>query len=143
MKKIIMPITVLLLGISGINAYNEYKDEQLIDKMIKLGYSPKAMIEAKIKEEKLREEYNNQFQEQINKIAEYKSSDEYKLREATREWRLPLGITIDQLLPRTFKNTAYSSLPEENGGYTKSPSLLDAFIILSVIYGILLLNNSS
>ena len=117
MKKIIMPITVLLLGISGINAYNKYKDEQLIDKMIKLGYSPKAMIDAKIEEEQLKEEYDNKIQEQINKIAEYKRSDEYKLREETSEWRLPLGITVDQLHPIEAKISFYSSLPCENGIY--------------------------
>ena len=81
-------------------------------------YNPRFMIEVKLEERRRREEYNNKIQEQINKIAEYKRSDEYKLREETRSWRLPLGITVDQLHPMIFKNTAYSSLPEENGGYT-------------------------
>ena len=116
--KIVIPIAALLLGVLAINKYNKYKDEQLIDRIMKSEYNPRTMIEVKLKERRLQEEYNNKVQEQINKIAEYKRSDEYKLREETRSWRLPLGISVDQLQLRTFKNTAYSSLPEENGGYT-------------------------
>ena len=116
--KIIIPITVLLLGVLGINEYNKYKDEQLIDRIRKSGYNPKTMIEVKLEEKRIQEEYDNKVQEEVNKIAEYKRSYEYKLREETRSWRLPLGISVDQLQLRTFKNTAYSSLPEENGGYT-------------------------
>ena len=116
--KIIIPITVLLLGVLGINEYNKYKDEQLIDRIRKSEYNPKTMIEVKLEEKRIQEEYNNKVQEEVNKIAEYKRSYEYKLREETRSWRLPLGISVDQLQLRTFKNTAYSSLPEENGGYT-------------------------
>lgn len=116
--KIIIPITVLLLGVLGINEYNKYKDEQLIDRIRKSEYNPKTMIEVKLEEKRIQEEYDNKVQEEVNKIAEYKRSYEYKLREETRSWRLPLGISVDQLQLRTFKNTAYSSLPEENGGYT-------------------------
>ena len=100
------------------NIYKQYKNNQETDKLAGLGYQPKTIIEVKLEELREQEEYNNKIQEQIDKIVEYKNSDEYQLREETREWRLPLGITIDQLQPRIFKNTAYSSLPEENGGYT-------------------------
>ena len=116
--KIVIPIAALLLGVLAINKYNKYKDEQLIDRIMKSEYNPRTMIKIKLEEKRQQEEYNNKVQEQINKIAEYKRSEEYKLREETRSWRLPLGITVDQLQPMTFKNTAYSSLPEENGGYT-------------------------
>ena len=116
--KIIIPITILLLGVLGVNKYNEYENEKLIDRIRKSEYNPRSMIEVKLEEKRLQEEYDNKVREQINKIAEYKRSDEYKLREETRSWRLPLGITVNQLQPRIFKNTAYSSLPEENGGYT-------------------------
>lgn len=116
--KIIIPITILLLGVLGVNKYNEYENEKLIDRIRKSEYNPRSMIEVKLEEKRLQEEYDNKVREQINKIAEYKRSDEYKLREETRSWRLPLGITVNQLYPRIFKNTAYSSLPEENGGYT-------------------------
>ena len=41
--KIIIPITVLLLlGVLGINEYNKYKDEQLIDRIRKSEYNPKT-----------------------------------------------------------------------------------------------------
>ena len=115
--KIIIPITVLLLGVLGINEYNKYKDEQLIDRIRKSEYNPRTMVEVKLEEKRLQEEYNNKVQEQIDKIAEYKRSYEYKLREETRSWRLPLGITVDQLHPIKAELSFYSSLPCENGIY--------------------------
>ena len=66
--------------------------------------------------------YNNvdlkAIQDKIQEIADFKSSEEYKIKEETRHWREPLGISVNQLEKVTFKATAYSSLPEENGGYT-------------------------
>ena len=118
MKKIIVPTIIALLSVYGINTYQQYENSQETYRLAKLGYQPKTMIETKLEEKIKQEEYNNIIQEQMDKIVEYKNSEEYQLREETREWRLPLGITVDQLQPRTFKNTAYSSLPEENGGYT-------------------------
>ena len=118
MKKIIIPTIIALLGVCSINIYKQYENNQETDRLAKLGYRPKTMVEARLEEKRKQEEYSNKIQEQIDKIVKYKNSDEYQLREETREWRLPLGITIDQLQPKTFKNTAYSSLPEENGGYT-------------------------
>lgn len=118
MKKIIIPTIIALLGAYGINTYKQYENNQETYRLAKLGYQPKTIIEARLEEKRKQEEYNNTIQEHIDKIVEYKNSYKYQLREETREWRLPLGIAVDQLQPKTFKNTAYSSLPEENGGYT-------------------------
>ena len=90
--KIIIPITVLLLGVLGINEYNKYKDEQLIDRIRKSEYNPKTMIEVKLEEKRIQEEYDNKVQEEVNKIAEYKRSYEYKLREETKG--SPLHVTV-------------------------------------------------
>lgn len=120
MRKLIIPITIVsLLGITviSVNSYNNYQNEKLIDKLIELGYKPKDMIESKLEEKRIQEEYNNKVQERINKIAEYKRSEEYKIREETRNWRLPLGITVDQLQPIQAKLSFYTSLPSENGIY--------------------------
>ena len=118
MRKVIIPAAIML-GITtfGINEYNNYQNEQLIDRIRKSEYNPQTMIEVKLEEKRQQEEMDRKIQEQIDRIAEYKRSDEYKLREETRHWREELGISIDEIKPVTFKTTAYTSLPEENGGY--------------------------
>ncbi len=119
MKRIIIP-TAVILGLTtfAINEYKDYQNEQLIDRIRKSEYNPQTMLEVKLEEKRKQEEMDKKIQEQIDKIAEYKRSDEYKLREETRHWREELGISIDEIKPVTFKTTAYSSLAEENGGYT-------------------------
>ena len=117
MKKIIIPTIIALLGAYGINTYKQYENNQETYRLAKLGYQPKTIIEARLEEKRKQEEYNNMIQEQINKIVEYKNSYEYQLREETREWRLPLGIDIDQLQPIKAELSFYSSLPCENGIY--------------------------
>ena len=118
MKRIIIP-TAVILGLTtfAINEYKDYQNEQLIDRIRKSEYNPQTMLEVKLEEKRKQEEMDKKIQEQIDKIAEYKRSDEYKLREETRHWREELGISIDEIKPVTFKTTAYTSLPEENGGY--------------------------
>ena len=118
MKRIIIP-TAVILGLTtfAINEYKDYQNEQLIDRIRKSEYNPQTMLEVKLEEKRKQEEMDRKIQEQIDKIAEYKRSDEYKLREETRHWREELGISIDEIKPVTFKTTAYTSLPEENGGY--------------------------
>ena len=118
MKRIIIPTTVILgLTTFAIKEYKDYQNEQLIDRIRKSEYNPQTMLEVKLEEIRQKKEMDRKIQEQIDKIAEYKRSDEYKLREETRHWREELGISIDEIKPVTFKTTAYSSLPEENNGY--------------------------
>ena len=119
MKRIIIP-TAVILGLTtfAINEYKDYQNEQLIDRIRKSEYNPQTMLEVKLEEIRQKKEMDRKIQEQIDKIAEYKRSEEYKLREETRHWREELGISIDEIKPVTFKTTAYSSLPEENNGYT-------------------------
>ena len=118
MKRIIIP-TAVILGLTtfAINEYKDYQNEQLIDRIRKSEYNPQTMLEVKLEEIRQKKEMDRKIQEQIDKIAEYKRSDEYKLREETRHWREELGISIDEIKPVTFKTTAYSSLLEENGGF--------------------------
>ena len=118
MKRIIIP-TAVILGLTtfAINKYKDYQNEQLIDRIRKSEYNPQTMLEVKLEEIRQKKEMDRKIQEQIDKIAEYKRSDEYKLREETRHWREELGISIDEIKPVTFKTTAYSSLLEENGGF--------------------------
>lgn len=118
MKRIIIP-TAVILGLTtfAINEYKDYQNEQLIDRIRKSEYNPQTMLEVKLEEIRQKKEMDRKIQEQIDKIAEYKRSDEYKLREETRHWREELEISIDEIKPVTFKTTAYSSLLEENGGF--------------------------
>lgn len=118
MRKAIIPAAIML-GITtfGINEYNNYQNEQLIDRIRKSEYNPQTMIEVKLEEIRKQEEMDKKIQEQIEELVEYIGSDEYKLREETRSWREELGISIDEIKPVTFKTTAYSSLAEENGGF--------------------------
>lgn len=114
MKRIIIPATIMLsITALGIKKYNNYQNEQLIDKVTKSEYNYETMLEAK------QEEINdkNSIAEQIDNAYEDKRSDKYKLIEETKHWREELGISIDEIVPVTFKTTAYTSLPEENGGY--------------------------
>lgn len=114
MKRIIIPATIMLsITALGIKKYNNYQNEQLIDKVTKSEYNYETMLEAK------QEEINdkNSIAEQIDNASEDKRSDKYKLIEETKHWREELGISIDEIVPVTFKTTAYTSLPEENGGY--------------------------
>ena len=120
MKKITKPIiiTTMLLGITvlGLNSYNKHQDDLLIDK-IKKEYNPRAMIETKLEEKRKQEEFDNKVKKQKEEIAKYISSDEYKLREETRSWRLPRGISIDQLQPIMMEISYYSDLAIENSKY--------------------------
>ena len=119
MKKIIIPIiiTTTLLGTAlGLNSYNKYKNDLLIDK-IKKEYNPRAMIETKLEEKRQQEEFNSKIQKQKEELVEYIGSDEYKLREETRSWRLPRGISIDQLQPIMMEISYYSDLAIENSKY--------------------------
>ena len=119
MKKIIIPIiaTTTLLGTAlGLNSYNKYKNELLIDK-IKKEYNPRVMIETKLKEKRKQEEFDSKIQKQKEELVEYIGSDEYKLREETRSWRLPRGISIDQLQPIMMEISYYSDLAIENSKY--------------------------
>ena len=119
MKKIIIPIiaTTTLLGtVLGLNSYNKYKNELLIDR-IKKEYNPKTMIETKLEEKRKQEEFENKVTKQKEEIAKHIGSDEYKLREETRSWRLPRGISIDQLQPIMMEISYYSDLAIENSKY--------------------------
>ena len=120
MKKITKPIiiTTMLLGttVLGLNSYNKHQDDLLIDK-IKKEYNPSAMIETKLEEKRQQEEFNNKLKKQKEEIAKYIGSDEYKLREETRSWRLPRGISIDQLQPIMMEISYYSDLAIENSKY--------------------------
>ena len=120
MKKIIIPIiaTTMLLGttVLGLNSYNKHQDDLLIDK-IKKEYNPKTMIETKLKEKRKQEEFDSKIQKQKEELVEYIGSDEYKLREETRSWRLPRGISIDQLQPIMMEISYYSDLAIENSKY--------------------------
>lgn len=120
MKKIIIPIitTTMLLGttVLGLNSYNKHQDDLLIDK-IKKEYNPKTMIETKLKEKRKQEEFDSKIQKQKEELVEYIGSDEYKLREETRSWRLPRGISIDQLEPIIMEISYYSDLAIENSKY--------------------------
>ena len=118
MKRAIIPI-IIGLGVSvyGVNSYSQYKNEQFIDRIRKSEYNPQTMIEVKLEGKRRKEELDNQIQNKINEIVEYKNSKEYKLREETREWRLPLGITVDQLQPITMEISYYSDLAIENSKY--------------------------
>ena len=118
MKKVIIPVTVMLgMTVFGIKEYNDYQNKQLINRIRKSEYNPQTMIEVKLQEKRKQEEMDNKIQEQIDKIAEYKRSDEYKLREETRSWRLPRGISIDQLQPIMMEISYYSDLAIENSKY--------------------------
>lgn len=120
MKEITKPIiiTTMLLGttVLGLNSYNKHQDDLLIDK-IKKEYNPRAMIETKLEEKRKQEEFDNKVKKQKEEIAKYIGSDEYKLREETRSWRLPRGISIDQLQPIMMEISYYSDLAIENSKY--------------------------
>ena len=129
MKRIIIP-TAVILGLTtfAINEYKDYQNEQLIDRIRKSEYNPQTMLEVKLEEKRKQEEMDRKIQEQIDKIAEYKRSDEYKLREETRHWREELGISIDEIEPIAAELSFYSSLPCENGIYglkTASGTIMD------------------
>lgn len=118
MRKAIIPAAIML-GITtfGINEYNNYQNEQLIDRIRKSEYNPQTMIEVKLEEIRKQEEMDKKIQEQIEELVEYIGSDEYKLREETRSWRLPRGISIDQLQPIMMEISYYSDLAIENSKY--------------------------
>ena len=118
MKKVIIPVTVMLgMTVFGIKEYDDYQNKQLINRIRKSEYNPQTMMEVKLQEKRKQEEMDNKIQEQIDKTAEYKRSDEYKLREETRSWRLPRGISIDQLEPIIMEISYYSDLAIENSKY--------------------------
>lgn len=113
---------IICISISTIKIYkHQYKlkleSEQLTRKILNSEYNPRKMIEVKIKEYKEQEKKEEEIKLKIKEITNFKSSEKYKIREETRSWREPLGISVDQIKKVTFKATAYSSLPEENGGY--------------------------
>ena len=120
MKKITKPIiiTTMLLGttVLGLNSYNKNQDDLLIDK-IKKEYNPRAMIETKLEEKRKQEEFDNKVKRQKEELVEYIGSDKYKLREETRSWRLPRGISKDQLHPIMMEISYYSDLAIENSKY--------------------------
>ena len=118
MKRIIIPVTAILcITALGIKEYNNYQNEQLIDRIRKSEYNPQTMIEVKLEEKRKQEEMDNKIQEQKEELVEYIGSDEYKLREETRSWRLPRGISIDQLQPIMMEISYYSDLAIENSKY--------------------------
>lgn len=118
MRKAIIPAAIML-GITtfGIKEYNNYQNEQLIDRIRKSEYNPQTMLEVKLEEKRKQEEMDRKIQEQIEELVEYIGSDEYKLREETRSWRLPRGISIDQLQPIMMEISYYSDLAIENSKY--------------------------
>ena len=120
-KKIIILISIVYISISSLITYNHRceveESNQLTRKILNSKYNPRKMIKTKLEEYKNQKKKKKAIQDKIQEIADYKSSKEYKIREETRIWRESLGISIDQLEKVTFKATAYSSLPEENGGY--------------------------
>ena len=69
MKRIIIPATIMLsITALGIKKYNNYQNEQLIDKVTKSEYNYETMLEAK------QEEINdkNSIAEQIDNASEDK-----------------------------------------------------------------------
>lgn len=118
MKKVIIPVTVMLgMTVFGIKEYNDHQNKQLINRIRKSEYNPQTMIEVKLQEKRKQEEMDNKIQEQKEELVEYIGSDEYKLREETRSWRLPRGISIDQLQPIMMEISYYSDLAIENSKY--------------------------
>jgi hypothetical protein len=118
MKKVIIPVTVMLgMTAFGIKEYNNYQNKQLINRIRKSEYNPQTMIEVKLQEKRKQEEMDNKIQKQKEELVEYIGSDEYKLREETRSWRLPRGISIDQLQPIMMEISYYSDLAIENSKY--------------------------
>lgn len=118
MKKIIIPVTVMLgMTAFGIKEYNNYQNKQLINRIRNSEYNPQTMIEVKLQEKRKQEEMDNKIQKQKEELVEYIGSDEYKLREETRSWRLPRGISVDQLQPIMMEISYYSDLAIENSKY--------------------------
>lgn len=118
MKKVIIPVTVMLgMTVFGIKEYNDYQNKQLINRIRNSEYNPQTMIEVKLQEKRKQEEMDNKIQKQKEELVEYIGSDEYKLREETRSWRLPRGISIDQLQPIMMEISYYSDLAIENSKY--------------------------
>lgn len=118
MKKVIIPVTVMLgMTAFGIKEYNNYQNKQLINRIRNSEYNPQTMIEVKLQEKRKQEEMDNKIQKQKEELVEYIGSDEYKLREETRSWRLPRGISIDQLQPIMMEISYYSDLAIENSKY--------------------------
>lgn len=118
MKKVIIPVTVMLgITVFGIKEYNDYQNKQLINRIRNSEYNPQTMIEVKLQEKRKQEEMDNKIQKQKEELVEYIGSDEYKLREETRSWRLPRGISIDQLQPIMMEISYYSDLAIENSKY--------------------------
>lgn len=120
-KKAIILISIVYISISSLITYRNRceieESNQLTRKILNSKYNPRKMIKTKLEEHKNQRKKEKAIQDKIQEIADYKSSKEYKIREETRIWRESLGISIDQIKKVTFKATAYSSLPEENGGY--------------------------
>lgn len=118
MKKVIIPVTVMLgITVFGIKEYNDYQNKQLINRIRNSEYNPQTMIKVKLQEKRKQEEMDNKIQKQKEELVEYIGSDEYKLREETRSWRLPRGISIDQLQPIMMEISYYSDLAIENSKY--------------------------
>ena len=118
MKKVIIPVTVMLgMTAFGIKEYNNYQNKQLINRIRNSEYNTQTMIEVKLQEKRKQEEMDNKIQKQKEELVEYIGSDEYKLREETRSWRLPRGISIDQLQPIMMEISYYSDLAIENSKY--------------------------
>lgn len=114
-------ITAILSGsvlAIGIDTYNKHKSNIEVEQRIKSiqsKYNPRRMLETKLSEIRQQDEFNKSIKEKQQEIVSYLNSDEYKLRESTRHWREPLGISINQLQPITMEISYYSDLNCENG----------------------------
>lgn len=94
------------------------KDKYVVGVYHEKKYTAIHIIREKIKhdEEIIAKELEEQRRAKV--IEEFKNSDEYKLILKKSELEERYGVKIKKLVPVTFKVTAYSTLPEENGGYT-------------------------
>lgn len=82
------------------------------------GLYPIDLINTKKEELHKQELFNKEVERKQQEIIEYLNSPEYKKRELIRKLSKETGLNITDIKQVTFKTTAYTSLADENGGYT-------------------------
>lgn len=118
-RAIIWIVVSLLVGSFSYQIHKEInKEEYVVGEYSDERITSIHMIRKKIEHDErvIEEEIEKQRREKA--VEDFKNSDEYKLIQKERELESKYDIEIKELVPITFKVTAYSSLPEENGGYT-------------------------
>lgn len=92
--------------------YLTTSEKELMAKYIE--YRPDSLIKKRMEEI----EFEKKIEQKQQEIIEYLGSDEYKRKEKILELKKSTGLNVINYKEYTFKLTYYSSLPEENGGYT-------------------------